>query len=211
MKLPEDIILEACVETLDEAMAAYRSGAHRLELCSRLDLEGLTPSDELIEEVTSAIPIPVKIMIRNRPGDFLYSEQDMQEMLESINDCKRHSIDGIVIGAITKSASLDLEKIQRLADLAFPLKVTVHKVIDLVNDPISALEDLIALGGINSILTSGGANNALEGSKKLREMVLRAGDKIKIIVAGKVTSENLEDIHRLIGASEYHGRKIVPM
>jgi len=118
-------------------------------LCSRLDLDGLTPEPGLIEGVTSAVPIP--------------------------------------------------------------LKVTVHKVIDLTKDPVQALEDLIALGGINSILSSGGAENALKGSIKLREMVLRAGDKIKVIVAGKVSPENLEVLHRLTGATEYHGRKIVSM
>ena len=45
------IIKEACVDTLKDAIEAEKNGADRIELCSRLDLEGLTPEKILIDNV----------------------------------------------------------------------------------------------------------------------------------------------------------------
>jgi copper homeostasis protein len=42
--LNQQIIKEACTGSVQESIAAYEQGAQRVELCSRLDLDGLTPS-----------------------------------------------------------------------------------------------------------------------------------------------------------------------
>ena len=47
------IIKEACVDTLKDAIEAEKNGADRIELCSRLDLEGLTPEKILIDKKAS--------------------------------------------------------------------------------------------------------------------------------------------------------------
>ena len=49
------LIKESCVETYDEAMNAESQGADRIELCSRLDLDGLTPSKELVKRLVSCL------------------------------------------------------------------------------------------------------------------------------------------------------------
>ena len=64
----KNICLEACVETLEEAILAEKKGANRLELCSRLDLDGLTPNLNLTKKVMKKISIPIKVMIRERDG-----------------------------------------------------------------------------------------------------------------------------------------------
>ena len=51
--MEQNIILEACVETYEEAIKAEKNGVHRMELCARLDLDGLTPDKELIQDVVS--------------------------------------------------------------------------------------------------------------------------------------------------------------
>ena len=56
---PAPILLEVCVETLASAVAAEQGGAHRVELCSNLAVEGVTPSLELIEQVRRRISIPL--------------------------------------------------------------------------------------------------------------------------------------------------------
>jgi copper homeostasis protein len=71
MDLMKNLILEACVETLEEAIKAEENGACRLELCSRLDLDGLTPDIELTKQVLEKVSIPIKVMIRPRGGDFV--------------------------------------------------------------------------------------------------------------------------------------------
>ncbi len=64
---------EACVESLEQAFIAEKNGADRIELCTDLDVEGLTPSRELILSVKSQLNIPVHVMIRPRAGDFVYN------------------------------------------------------------------------------------------------------------------------------------------
>jgi copper homeostasis protein len=203
------VILEACVETLNEAMNSQKQGAHRIELCSRLDLDGLTPSPELIKNVCSALNIPVMLMIRPRGGDFVYSHDEIKQMLEEIHMAKSIGASGIVFGLLTPDKHIDAANCQLLTAAAFPLPVTFHKAIDLMDDPAEGVRQLKKVPGITRILTSGGMPTAKEGAEKIKEMIREADDKIIILVAGKVTKENVLEISRLTSASEFHGRRIV--
>jgi copper homeostasis protein len=203
------MIFEACVETLNEAMNSQKQGAHRIELCSRLDLDGLTPSSELIKIVCNALKIPVMVMIRPRAGDFVYSPDEIKRMQEEIQMAKSSGVSGIVFGLLTPGNQIDTANCHLLTAAAFPLPVTFHKAIDLLGDPAEGVRQLKKVSGITRILTSGGKPTASEGAKKIREMIREAEDKIIILVAGKVTNENVENICQLTGASEFHGRRIV--
>jgi len=204
-----DILLEACVESFEEAVLAEKKGANRIELCARLDLDGLTPERELIERVIHNVHIPVKVMIRPRPDDFVYTADELSEMKDSIQFCKQAGVKGVVFGILDKTHNLNLDQIQQLAELASPLEVTIHKAIDLTPDPATSLTELMPLRNITAVLTSGGATTALEGNEVIKKMLLVSAGKIDIIAAGKITNVNLAEIHRLISAQEYHGRKIV--
>lgn len=206
---PDNILLEACVETLDEAIAAERSGAHRLELCSRLDLDGLTPPVDLIRHVIEAVTIPVKVMIRPREGDFNYNAAELEMMKTDIQLCKSLGIYGVVLGLLDDSNQLDLEKISLLADLAAPLNVTIHKAIDQCGDPLREIRSLKGMKKVHAVLTSGKMPTAREGHNLIRSLIHEAGEDLSIIAAGKITSKNLGEIHAMIGAREYHGRQIV--
>ncbi|MDN5213990.1 copper homeostasis protein CutC [Fulvivirgaceae bacterium BMA12] len=204
-----EIVREACVENVDQALQAQQLGADRIELCDRLDLDGLTPPDETIAEAVRLLAIPVKVMIRPRGGDFNYNPDEIAVMLDSIDYCKRQNVSGVVFGAVNDSGDLDMESIGLLADRAAPMEVTIHKAIDQVNDPVDAVSKLKSLPNISAVLTSGKAPTAKEGKEVLREMIQMAGDSLNIIVAGKVKADNIEALHREINAREYHGRKIV--
>ena len=83
-----NLIKESCVETYDEAMNAEIRGADRIELCSRLDLDGLTPSKELAKKLVNELNIPVKVMVRPRKGDFCYTGEEISQMHRDILDFK---------------------------------------------------------------------------------------------------------------------------
>jgi len=203
------ILLEACVETLEEAILAEKNGAHRIELCARLDLDGITPDKELIQDVVSQLNIPVKVMIRPRAGGFVYSTDELSAMKDDIQFCKHAGVQGVVFGVLDKTNHLNLDQIQVLEDEASPLEVTIHKAIDLTADPVTSLMELMKLRNITAVLTSGGAATALEGKEIIKKMLQVSDGKIQIIAAGRITNHNLAEIHNLIGAQEYHGRKIV--
>jgi len=82
------MIKEACVETLGEALSAELNGADRIELCSRLDLDGLTPDTDLIQKTISSLSILVKAMIRPRGGNFVYTENELISMESEIDQLK---------------------------------------------------------------------------------------------------------------------------
>ena len=88
------------------------------------------------------------------------------------------------------------------------MEVTFHKAIDEISNPLDYIEDLINIG-VKRILTSGGKATALEGSELIKKMIEKANGKLKIVVAGKVTKENLAELEKLIPANEFHGKQIV--
>ena len=204
-----DIIKEACVETFEEAILAEKKGADRIELCSRLDLDGLTPERKIIEKVLGALSIPIKIMIRPRAGNFSYNDQELNRMKEDILFCKDLNVQGVVFGILDQNKTIDMENMKYLCDTAGNLEITFHKAIDQTDSIIDEIDRLLAIGSISSILTSGGANNAHAGSRLLKKAVEKYEDIITIIPAGSITKNNIHELHQIIGAKEYHGRKIV--
>ena len=203
------MIKEACVETLPEAIAAQRQGADRIELCSQMDLDGLTPSSKLIQETLSSLSIPAKVMIRPRGGSFVHSEEDLKTMEKEIDQCKYLGVTEVALGVLDEKNEIDLEATARLAKMASPMKVTFHKAIDNTPNILAALEQLKSIPEVTSILTSGGEATALEGKNGLKEMIQLSGDQLTIIPAGRITDQNIDEVHASIGASEYHGRRIV--
>ena len=203
------LIFEACVETLNDALAAEKNGANRIELCSALDLDGLTPSEDLTRQCVSKLTIPVMAMVRPRGGDFVYSEDEIQQMEAEIEFFKQSGVAGVVFGLLTKDGEIDVKNTSRLARLAMPLEVTFHKAIDYSNNVLHSFQQLNAFEGITRVLTSGGKDTAWNGRDVLKQMQDLPGRRIKIIAAGKVLPENREQIAAYTGAGELHGKRIV--
>ena len=203
------MIKEACVETFEEALLAEKLGANRIELCSDLANDGLTPSFELMQKACSMLKIPVMVMIRPRAGNFVYSEDEIIQMKSEIDLAKKAGAFGVVFGLLTPENKIDAINTKILADYAQPLPVTFHKAIDELENPVEGISFLKEITGIKRILTSGGKPTALAGQETIRRMIEVAGDKITILVAGKVLDSNVEDIQKLTGAKELHGRRIV--
>jgi copper homeostasis protein len=203
------MILEACVETLEEALKAQERGAHRIELCSRLDLDGLSPAPELVRACCTTLRIPVMVMIRPRAGGFVYARDEIRQMKYEIELVRELGAQGVVMGLLTNESHIDIKNTQRIAEWAQPLSVTFHKAIDLLADPVEGVRVLSDIPGVNRILTSGGKPTALEGVSVIRKMMQQAGERIQLVVAGKVTNLNVDEIAILTGSCEFHGRRIV--
>jgi copper homeostasis protein len=203
------LIFEACVETMEDALAAEQHGANRIELCSALDQDGLTPSPELTMLCIQNLSIPVMAMVRPRAGNFVYTEAEIQLMESEIEFFKQSGVAGVVFGLLTEDGSVDVENTRRLVKLALPLEVTFHKAIDYSNDILKSFQELNSINGITRVLTSGGMDTAWNGREFLKQMQELPGRRIKIIAAGKVLPENRGQIAEFTGVSELHGKHIV--
>lgn len=202
------MIKEACVESLIDAIEAEKRGADRIELCDNLSQGGTTPSYGTIKLALSTLKIPVFPIIRPRGGDFYYTPAEIEVIKEDIKICKSLGAKGVVLGVLTADKKIDFKTLAEFMELAKPMEVTFHKAIDELEDPTLVIDELINLG-VKRILSSGTKPTALEGKDILNKMIEKAGDRLTIVVAGKVTKENLPEISSLIPSKEYHGKIIV--
>lgn len=202
------MIKEACVESFEKAKEAQDKGANRIELCENLAVGGTTPSYGTVKVCLEKLNIPIFPMIRARGGNFVYSKDEIEIMKEDIKLFKELGVKGVVLGCLTSDNKIDLELTRELVDLAYPMEVTFHKAIDEITNPLDYIDDLVNIG-IKRILTSGGKATALEGKDLINEMIKKSNERLKVVVAGKVTKENLNELSNLISANEFHGKLIV--
>ena len=202
------MIKEACVESFEKALESQNNGADRIELCENLAVGGTTPSYGTVKICLEKLNIPIFPMIRARGGNFVYSKDEIKIMKEDIKIFKELGVKGVVLGCLTSDNKIDLELTKELVALAYPMEVTFHKAIDEILNPLDYIDDLVNIG-IKRILTSGGEATALEGKDLINEMIKKSNGRLKIVVAGKVTKENLNGLSNLISADEFHGKLIV--
>jgi copper homeostasis protein len=203
--MPQSALIEACVDSIDSAIEAELGGADRIELCGELLQGGVTPSAGLVGGVCERIRIPVYVLVRPRPGDFLYDDDELDVMLRDIEVIRSLNVEGIAIGALTRDGDIDIGTLYTLIAAAGDMNVTFHRAFDFVKDQRVALEALIELG-VDRVLTSGGAPTALEGAKMLAELVDQGGNDITILAGGGITAANAAEVVRLSGVKEVHVR-----
>ena len=198
-------LVEAAVETLEDALAAKRAGADRIELCANLGVGGTTPSAGLIASVVQQVNHPVFVMIRPRGGDFVYAADEIDAMIEDIDRARPLGIAGIVTGALRSDGNVDVDSMRRLMSPAAGLPVTFHRAFDVVANRTEALEQVIDLGA-SRVLTSGGAATALEGAVAIASLVDQAGERVSIVAGGKIREQNARDVIARTGVGEVHAR-----
>jgi copper homeostasis protein len=199
------VIVEAAVESLDDALAAAAGGADRLELCANLDAGGTTPSATLITAIRERVELPLLVMIRPREGDFVYSDDELSRMYEDVAMARALGASGVVFGVLDTFDRLDLERTAALVEAADGLSVTFHRAIDEVPRRVIAMDALAALG-VTRVLSSGGAPSASDGMDELRAMVQRAGDRLTVVAGGGVRANNARTIVERTGVTELHAR-----
>jgi len=196
--------IEICVETLKAARAAERGGASRIELCARLDLNGLTPEEGLTAEVVREASIPVRVMIRPREGGFAYTPGEFRQMGQQVGWVKETGAAGVVVGVLLGDGRVDVGRTRELVERARPMKVTFHRAFDETQDLSEALEAVIATGA-DCLLTSGGAADVLSGAEAIARLRRQAGDRIQVMAGGGLRLSNLAAVLRRTGVSWLHG------
>ena len=188
-------ILEVCIDSLSSARAAIRGGADRLELCSALPLGGLTPYIALLQQIREESEIPIRCLMRPRAGDFLYSPDEIKMMTKQIREFKSAGADGFVIGCLTANGDLDCAAILPLIDAAGGAGLTLHRCIDVSADPVQTYLKAAELG-IDTVLTSGAANNCMNGIDTIKTL-LELRDQThgpEVLIGAGVSTANINTL-----------------
>ena len=199
----KDFQLEICCEGVESALNAFKGGCDRIELCDNLLQGGTTPSAGMIKYLRQQTQKGIFVLIRPRPGDFLYSRAETDVMLRDIEQARKLGADGIVCGALNADGSIDEGITKRLIEAASPLPFTFHRAFDHCINPPECLEIIIKLG-TKRLLTSGQESSALKGKDLIKKLVENAGSSICIMPGGGINSENIAEL------AEYTGAKRIP-
>lgn len=196
------MLIEICVDGLQNALAASQGFPDSIELCANLSVGGITPSVGVIATACRLVPTPVRLLIRTRGGNFVPDENEFDAMLRDIASAHSLGCAGVVLGVLDKNGRPDRERMLRLIDAARPIEITFHRAFDHVDEPVAALENVIDWG-VDRILTSGRPGAARDHLGLLGSLVKRAAGRIRIAVAGQVTREDLPALAAL-GVEEVH-------
>lgn len=199
----QSLFFEACVDSVESALAAQAGGAQRIELCSDLLEGGLTPSFGTLKVARTALKIEIMMMIRPRGGDFLYSDLEFQAMQHDVAMARETGADGVVFGLLNSDGTVDVPRTRDLIQQARPLKVTFHRAFDMTRDPFEALETLIELG-LDRVLTSGQEASVIEGLDLIAALIQRAQGRIIVMPGGGITPHNVARVAALPGLREIH-------
>lgn len=207
--------VEICVDDLAGALAAEAEGADRIELCSALSEGGLTPSYGLVQAVLGRVRrIGVRIMIRPRGGNYVFSSEEVEVMLADIAAFrtlpKAPGVTiGFVCGALTAAGAVDARAMGRLKAACGGTPMTFHKAFDAARDLPAALDTLLGLG-IRSVLTSGGKPTAEAGAEVLAGLVAQAAGRVALIAGGSVRAGNVRALLERTGVPDVHLRAMRP-
>lgn len=198
------ILIEACVASVESAVAAELGGADRLELNNALELDGLTPSPGLVRETMHRCRLPIIAMVRPRNYGFAYSLAEFEIMRRDIDLLLDLGVKGIATGVLTSNHKIDTKRMRRLVSQAGDAEVVVHRAFDITPDPFEALEQLIDCG-VHRVLTSGQAPTAEKGVAILQRLNEMADGKIEILPGCGVNASNVRNIIDQTGCHQIHG------
>ncbi|MFV5699482.1 copper homeostasis protein CutC [Flavobacterium sp. ZT3R17] len=199
--------LEIACFNLQSAIIAQQNGADRVELCANMKEGGTTPHFEITKTAREVLSIDLNVMIRPRGGNFVYSDDEFEQMKTEIGQFKKLDVDGFVFGILNKNGSVNKEQNKELVALAHPFPCTFHRAFDEVKDVNQSLESVIECG-FKSILTSGQEKNVVEGIAVLAELIEKSNNRITIIPGGGLRSSNIALLKQKTNATFYHSSAI---
>ena len=231
------IILEVAVDSLEDAAAAERGGADRLELCGSLESHGLTPEADLVRKVRRKSGVPVMAMVRPAAGSFVADREGVAALLWDAVQVLEAGADGIVFGVLDGAGAVDARAVASLVAVAKGRDTVFHRAFDLAPDPFNAVQILIG-AGVTRILSAGqspvcaarslgvenptstsrsgpgaldgGGDSEAERRARLRSLIERAAARIEILPGGGVRAANVQGLLGATGATQVHSSSRVP-
>lgn len=197
------MILEVIAISVEDAINAQSGGADRIELISNFKLGGTTPSIKLVKKVLEKVKIKIRVMIRPRGGNFIYTEDEILEMSENIKEVSQTKAEGIVIGILDKNKQIDEINLKRLLSQRKRPGVTFHMAFDEIIKKEKAINVLFNLN-VDRILTSGGQGSIKERIRNIKKTNELAKGKIIVMAGQGIDKNNVEKIVNESQIKEIH-------
>ncbi len=183
------LTLEIACNSFTSCLHAAQGGAQRIELFENLQEGGCTPSYGMIKQVKEKIKLPIYVMIRARGGNFVYSDNELEIMIQDVGICRELGVNGIVFGALNENGKVNEDACKRILKAWNQGPATFHRAIDASDNLITAAGTIIDLG-FERILTSGGKSTAWEGMETIANLQNKYGHRIEIQAGSGITAEN---------------------
>lgn len=198
-------MIEICCGSYEDALAAYRGGAKRIELNSALYLGGLTPSVGTLILTKKNTDLKVIAMVRPRGAGFHYSLADFDVMRLDAELMLQNGADGIAFGCLDESGNIEKGQTREIVEIIkkYNVEAVFHRAFDCVRNPYEAIETLIAMG-IDRILTSGLKAKAIDGVPLIADLQRKYGHQIELLAGGGVNASNAMEIMDKTGIFQLH-------
>ena len=198
-------IIEICCGSYEDALAAYRGGAKRIELNSALYLGGLTPSLGTLRLCKMNTELKVIAMVRPRGAGFCYSAAEFETMKMDAELLMLNGADGIAFGCLYRNGGIHAEQTKAMVDIIrkYHGEAVFHRAFDCVKNPYESMEQLIAMG-IDRVLTSGMKAKAMDGIDLITELQKRYGDRVELLAGSGMNAENAREMMERSGVSQIH-------
>lgn len=182
MKRP---LLEIIALGPDDALAADRGGADRLEVVTDIQADGLAPEPQVIEAIRRRTDLAVRVMLRLSDG-FMTSPAELNRLTVLARDYAAAGAEGFVFGFLTETLEIDLDATRQLAEALDGRPWTFHRAIDHALDTDRAWEKLRAaqLPGLDAVLSAGSARGAEIGAEELQRRARANPEVARLLLAG---------------------------
>ncbi len=199
---PRRALLEVIALTPEDAVAAQRGGADRLEIVRDIAVGGLTPQIGAFRVIRNAVDLPLRVMLRTN-GGFSVAPGELEALVESARELKSAGADQFVFGFLRVAGGLDLDAINRLSAAVTPSPWTLHHAFDHAVDARTAWEAASRLPNIDAILSGGVRGDLARGVGTLCDRAGWQSDGLRWLAGGGLALEHVEPLWRA-GVSMFH-------
>jgi copper homeostasis protein len=206
-------ILEIIVCSVEDAVAAERGGANRLEIISHYEAGGLTPSFDLVREITSKVKIPARVMLRESEPFIVNNEVEIKRLRDGARAFARLPINGLVLGFLkeaTGALEIDHDLVSSVLACAPTLKATFHRAFEELPDPIGAIGELKRHPQVDCILSGSPGGTAWEAAlDRFIEWELAARPEIRMLLGGGIDREAVKIFCKTSTIRAFHAGRAV--
>jgi copper homeostasis protein len=194
--------LEVIATTVEDAITAEKGGATSVEIITNLAVGGLTPAMDLVRGILDNVQVATHVIVRPHAETFIYNDSDKQVMLQTVRELAKLPLTSVVIGGMTANGDFDFDLLRAMLDEIEAERITIHRVIDHVNDPFADLQTLSQM--IGRVLCSGAPTDVYAGRNTMGAWVKALGANIHFKCGGGITFDNITAIQQAVNAPMYH-------